>query len=88
MEDFETYLAAKKIDSKAFREGDPEKWQEFKALFEQVHPTSFTAQKLFLINSIRRSYPLKAADQPEESAKPKVRPKPKFKVPAQRPKQD
>lgn len=87
MEDFETYLTTKKIDSKAFREGDPEKWQEFKALFEQVHPSSFTAQKLFLINSTRRSYPLKA-DQPEESAKPKARPKPKFKVPAQRPKKD
>lgn len=87
MEEFEEYLAKKKINAKAFHEGNPEKWLEFKVLFEQVHPDSFAAQKLFLINNIRRSYPL-IEDQAEENNKPKVRPKPKFKIPSQQPKQD
>jgi hypothetical protein len=56
---FETYLAEKKIDSQAFKEHEPERWQEFQSLFELVHPESFTAQKKFLINPIRRQYPLK-----------------------------
>ena len=58
METFEEYLAKKKIDSATFARQAPQQWQEFKTLFEQVHPDSFTAQKLFLINKIRRSYPL------------------------------
>lgn len=56
---FETYLAEKKIDSHAFKDNEPEQWQEFYALFEAVHPESFTIQKKFLINNIRRQYPLK-----------------------------
>ncbi|WP_317170088.1 hypothetical protein [Rhodocytophaga rosea] len=56
---FETYLAEKKIDSQAFRENEPQQWQELYALFEAVHPESFTVQKKFLINNIRRQYPLK-----------------------------
>jgi hypothetical protein len=56
---FETYLAGKKIDSQAFKENEPERWLEFSALFEVVHPESFTVQKKFLINTIRRQYPMK-----------------------------
>jgi len=48
-----------------------------------MHPNSFTAQKLFLINPIRRAFPLKE-ELPEKAvptaaARPKVmmRPKPK-----------
>jgi hypothetical protein len=56
-----------------------------------MHPASFTAQKLYLINAIRRKYHLKTsegpappadAEQPKPVAKPVarpvVRPKPKM----------
>ena len=55
---FEEYLISKKIDSQAFQQTENERWNEFKNLFEQVHPNSFTAQKLYLINPIRRKFPL------------------------------
>ena len=54
--DFETYLRNKKIDPVTFQKQEPMRWHEFKTIFDQVHPDSFTAQKLFLINSIRRKY--------------------------------
>ena len=56
--DFEEYLKEKKIDTVAFREADGALWNDFKIQFEQMHPKSFTAQKLFLINDIRRKYAL------------------------------
>ncbi|MGB0522937.1 MAG: hypothetical protein ACPGJS_08245 [Flammeovirgaceae bacterium] len=64
---FKDYLISKKIDPAAFERGDASTYASFKALYEQVHPKSFTAQKLFLINKIRRSYQLK-----EESETKKV----------------
>lgn len=57
--DFESYLQQKKIDSQLFRSQEPEKWEHWKTLFEQIHPESFTTQKKFLINDIRRKYHLK-----------------------------
>lgn len=57
--DFETYLQQKKIDSQQFKSQELEKWIEWQTLFEQIHPESFTAQKKFLINDIRRKYHLK-----------------------------
>lgn len=56
---FESYLASKKIDAQLFKQGAPQQYEEFQVLFEQIHPKSFTAQKLFLINKIRRTYQLK-----------------------------
>lgn len=56
--DFKEYLIKKKIDPIKFEKGDSDKWNEFKSLYEQVHPSSFTAQKLYLINGIRRLFPL------------------------------
>lgn len=55
---FDAYLISKKIDAQQFEQGNPQQFRDFKELFEQIHPKSFTAQKLFLINGIRRSYPL------------------------------
>jgi len=81
--DFESYLIDKKIDSAAFKKGQPEQWIELKILYDQMHPNSFTAQKLYLINPIRRAFPLKEvnAEKPASvtQARPKVmmRPKPK-----------
>lgn len=56
--EFEEYLTAKKIDKIAFREADPERFGEWKQVFQTMHPESFTAQKKFLINEIRRRYHL------------------------------
>lgn len=74
---WEEYLISKKIDSTAFREKESDLWKEWKALFEQVHPNSFTAQKLYLINPIRRKYPLPESEltNKETTKKPMVKPK-------------
>lgn len=57
--DFEAYLVSKKIDSNLFRSQESLLWSAWKTEFEQLHPNSFTAQKLYLINPVRRKYPLK-----------------------------
>jgi hypothetical protein len=91
---FEAYLISKKIESEAFRKAEPAVWQLWNDEFEQLHPNSFTSQKLYLINPVRRKYPLKeqeaAASIPSEMssgsttttapkiAKPVMRPKPKI----------
>jgi hypothetical protein len=56
---FEEYLISKKIDSRLFQEKEKDLWMSWKAEFELMHPNSFTAQKLYLINPIRRKYQLK-----------------------------
>jgi len=56
---FEAYLISKKIDSATFLKAEPEVWRTWSSEFEHLHPSSFTAQKLYLINPIRRKYPLK-----------------------------
>lgn len=60
---FEAYLVSKKIDSQAFRNAEPDLWEAWKREFEEMHPNSFTVQKLNLINPIRRKYLL--ADLPD-----------------------
>jgi hypothetical protein len=60
--DYETYLIEKKIDPEAFRDNEPDKWQSFKVIFESVHPNSFTVQKKFLLNDLRRLYNYKSAE--------------------------
>jgi hypothetical protein len=57
--DFEAYLISKKIDSGRFLKAEPEVWKTWKSEFDQMHPNSFTAQKLYLINPVRRKYQLK-----------------------------
>jgi len=64
--DFEAYLLSKKIDSAAFLKAEPDVWSAWKREFDQIHPKSFTAQKLYLINPIRRKYLLK--QEPEKIA--------------------
>jgi hypothetical protein len=61
---FEEYLHSKKIDSSAFKNAESDVWESWKKEFEQIHPASFTSQKLYLINPIRRKYQLKAEPQP------------------------
>lgn len=76
---WEEYCIKKKIDSEAFKKSEPEKWQELKNIFEQVHPNSFTEQKKFLINDIRRNYHLKEEAKSEEA--PKKPAGPSIKIP-------
>jgi hypothetical protein len=89
---FEAYLISKKIDSDAFRNAEPAVWKTWNLEFDQMHPTSFTAQKLYLINPVRRKYPLKeslavSTEIPSTETvqaavpvkpKPVMRPKPKI----------
>jgi len=56
--EFEEYLISKKIDGIAFKKADQERFLEWEQIFQTMHPESFTAQKKFLINDIRRRYHL------------------------------
>lgn len=53
---FDEFLVLKKIDAARFRQAEPTRYAEWLALFPQVHPESFTLQKKFLINDVRRRY--------------------------------
>lgn len=56
---FDDYLAQKNINAVFFRQQEPETYEQWKHIFEQIHPESFTAQKKFLLNDIRRKYQLR-----------------------------
>ena len=80
---FEEFLIKKRINSSAFQSAEPAQWQEWKSLFEIISEVSFTSQKLYLINAIRRKFLLKndsaATPKPTAAAsKPVMRPKPKM----------
>ncbi len=82
--EFLDYLKSKKIDPEKFKKADRETFEIFQSEFEQMHPASFTAQKLFLINKIRREFILEDVNSEVEvkkpiSIKPKaiLKPKPK-----------
>lgn len=62
--DFESYLTSKRIDSVRFKTAEPALWQSWRTDFEQMHPNSFTVQKLNLINPIRRKYQLTVPEAP------------------------
>jgi hypothetical protein len=53
---FDEYLLAKKIDANKFQKSEPQRFDEWKYLFAQMHADSFSAQKKFLINPTRRKY--------------------------------
>ena len=54
--EFEEYLVQKKIDASQFQHFDPERYAEWEREFKQMSPASFTVQKKFLLNDIRRKY--------------------------------
>lgn len=68
--DFEAYLISKKIDSSTFQKAEPGMWKSWDEEFKVVHPNSFTAQKLYLINPVRRKYPLKQLPVQKASPEP------------------
>ena len=77
MEDFLLFLQSKKIDPEKFKKGDPDRYAEFAKLHAVMHPTSLVAQKLFLINKIRRAYPFVDRQETTQAA-PKAKMKPKI----------
>ncbi len=79
MQTFEEYLSHKKIDSAAFKKAEASRWETWHYEFKQLHPDSFTAQKLFWINQTRRKYPLQA--QQEVVAKTVKRARPVMRKP-------
>ena len=56
--EFEDYLVSKNINSDLFKAAEPAIFNEWKEEFEAMHPESFTVQKKFKINPIRRKYQL------------------------------
>ncbi len=59
---FSDYLLSKKIDESSLQKGEPEMYLEWKTLFNSIHPDSFTLQKKFLLNPMRRKYLLQESD--------------------------
>ena len=79
---FADYLRLKKIDAEVFQKAESDHYESLKVIYDQVHPDSFTAQKLFLINPLRRKYQLKISEE-----KPVMKPKAvKPKIPMPKPK--
>ena len=65
MNEFHLYLISKKIDPSSFEQGDKLLFQEFERAFVQSHPASFTAQKLFMLNKLRRKFLYKEPETPK-----------------------
>lgn len=63
MVSFEEYLIQKNIDRQKFKTAEPGRYAEWEALFDSIHPDSFTNQKKFLINDVRRLYMLNDPNQ-------------------------
>lgn len=53
---FYEYLTAKKINATQFQQAEPSQYAEWQREFVQMHPASFTTQKKFLLNDIRKKY--------------------------------
>jgi hypothetical protein len=62
MIDFHTYCRQKKIDPDRFSAIEKTQFEYLESIFNQVSPESFTDQKLFLINDLRRKFLL--AEEP------------------------
>lgn len=56
MMSFSEYLISKKIDEGKMKAAEPQRFEEWRLLFEQMHPDSFTLRKKFLLNLTRRKY--------------------------------
>lgn len=53
---FSDYLQSKNIDEDNFASKDPQTFSAWKELFDHINPASFTEQKRFKINQIRRKF--------------------------------
>lgn len=88
---FEAFLKQKLVDSAAFRQQQPEMWESFSGLYEEIGEKSFDLQKKFYFNDLRGLYPLPLAakeepkpasttQRPKLSLKGKPRLKPSLKT--------
>lgn len=75
---FKEYCLSKNIDASAFKRTEKSLWNEFEILFDQMHPSSFTVQKKFLINKLRKRFHLAESGVPKHSEKSTP---PKVKIP-------
>lgn len=66
--DFAAYLISKNIDNQKFESSDQALYNLWQQEFMLMSPKSFTAQKLFAINSVRRKYQLHLGAKPKEKA--------------------
>ena len=57
--EFSEYLTQKNICSASFSAAEPSLFQTWSDAFILLHPASFTEQNKFIINKIRRKYPVK-----------------------------
>jgi len=55
---FEEYLISKKINRNLFKNSDSDLFYFWENTFNQLHPLSFTEQNKFIVNKIRRKYPI------------------------------
>lgn len=83
---FDEYLQGKKIDAERFKNDEAEEYNRLQLVFDQVHPDSFTAQKLYLINPLRRKYKwiekkVEAEMTATAPAANPAKPRPKFNKP-------
>ncbi len=57
--EFNEYLRQKNICSASFSAAEPALFQTWSHQYNLLHPASFTEQNKFIINTIRRKYPVK-----------------------------
>ena len=76
--EFTEFLSSKKIDPAALAAAEPALFAEWATLYEAMSTASFVQQKLFLINGLRRRFPLST---PTETAPKKAALKPKINIP-------
>jgi hypothetical protein len=76
---FDEYLHSKKIDAAALQKSELAEYDRLQVIFDQVHPDSFTRQKLYLINPLRRKY--KWEEKKVETASPEKTPAPNLSKP-------
>jgi hypothetical protein len=55
---FDDYLISKKIDRNLFENLDSNLFRTWENTFNLIHPLSFTEQNKFIINKLRRKYPI------------------------------
>lgn len=63
--DFVAYLTSKNIDSQKFKNTEEKLFSVWEHEFEQMHPNSFTSQKLFVLNDVRKKYQLHIGAKPK-----------------------
>jgi hypothetical protein len=55
---FLDFLARKNIDARSLKENEPALFEKWEHAFAPLHEESFLMQQKFLINPVRRKYPL------------------------------